>query len=364
MRLVIVSEELPEVAGVYDGVPGEARREEITRRLMEVFAQRPAVIAAENKRFFEAGEDVVAYANRTGPRKRMEQARGYPEVVPEILRDAYDSGFSDGAAATNGTAKVAAANTRLVLGAAIVTGANIQTGHRLAFENRCITVSPAAPIPESCPLLLGHFKTRAQVEAVQSANGKTSRIHVFARAAARDTFQRHGGGILEDGLYILHPKREGVLVPFASFHTDMLQEMAREVRVVMGRIGAKRLVIETVEGMTLSGQVVSRVPAKSGFFGMKATEQVARSVSYSWDPPTFDFEHALDDCVWIRDNASVMTLVDQRRTSSLVQYREFSRVDTTFQVGIDVMQLFKTNFEWASESTYEYIVDFFPRSGK
>ena len=209
---------------------------------------------------------------------------------------------------------------------------------------------------------MGAFEKQEQLEAVLNSNGGNSKIHIVSRSAARECFCRHGGGVLEEGVFVLHPKRDDTLVPFSTFHSDMLQEMTREVRVVMGRIGAKRLTVETVDGVSFSGAVVSKVPGKSGSVETEGQQRAERKLQYEWGSPTFEPERALQDCVWIHDNAGAMTIVDQRRTSDLIRFEEFSRVDTSFRVSVDLLKLFKANFEWASESTYRYDVEFFPRN--
>jgi hypothetical protein len=211
-------------------------------------------------------------------------------------------------------------------------------------------------------ILAGNFDSQEQINRVLTEGGGTSKIHVFNLHEARGLLQRHGGGIIEEGMYLLHPKRENVIVPFHTFHADMLAEMTREARVVMGRIGAKSLVIDTVEGVTFGGEVVSRIPLKSGGVSAEYEKNSNRRVTYEWGSSTFDPDNALKDCVWIQDNAGVMTIVDQRKTSNLTRYEEFAKIDTSFKLSIDVMKLFKTGFEWAETSTYRYEVQFFDKT--
>lgn len=215
------------------------------------------------------------------------------------------------------------------------------------------------PTPQT---LFGSLGRDDQRSAVLSADSGYSKIHVVRLDRARSMLQRHGGGIIEEGMYLLHPKRDCVLVPFQTYHNDMLLEMTREARVVFGRIGAKTLSIETIEGVTFGGEVVSRVPLKAGSVKADYEFQSNRRVAYEWGSPTFDPERALADCVWIQDNAGVMTIVDQRRTSNLTRYEEFSKVDTSFRMSVDVMKVFAANFAWSETSTYRYEVEFFDKS--
>lgn len=236
------------------------------------------------------------------------------------------------------------------------------------FEDDALTVlargsgSDSPGIPYSSKLFHGAFTNEEQLMGILRGDGGNSRIHVMNRDCARRHLRRIGGGILEDGIYVLHPKRDDTLVPLRTYHTDLLQEMAREIRGAMSLLGAKRLLIETVEGVTFGGRVVSKVPLKSGGVAVDAAIRAERSVSFDWDSPTFDPDAALENCVWIQDNASAMTIVDSRRRADLVRFEEFSNVDTSFKVSIDLMKLFQTDFAWKSSSTYKYVIEFFASS--
>lgn len=237
--------------------------------------------------------------------------------------------------------------------------------HAFPFEDDALSVlvrgsdPDTLGIPYSSKLFQGSFTSDEQLMGVLRGDGGNSRIHVMNRDCARRHLRRIGGGILEDGVYVLHPKRDDTLVPLRTYHTDLLQEMAREIRTAMSLLGAKRLSIETIEGVSFGGKVVSRVPLKSGAVAADAELNRERFVSFEWASPTFDPDAALENCVWIQDNASAMTIVDQRRRTDLTRFEEYSNVDTSFKLSIDLMKLFQTDFAWKSSSTYKYVIEFF-----
>lgn len=199
-------------------------------------------------------------------------------------------------------------------------------------------------------------------QAAGAAGTRSVQVHLIDQSRARGFLRRHGGGVLEDGAYVLHPKRVGVLVPLRTYHAELLGEMQREARVLLGRLGARKLTIETVEGVTFGGQVVSRAPTAAGAVKAGGSRTDSRTVTYEWHSPTFDPDGALEGCVMVQDNTGVMTLVNQRKTSDLKRYEESSTIDTSFGVDVSIMAMFKASFEWASTSTYRYEVDFFPKS--
>ena len=141
---------------------------------------------------------------------------------------------------------------------------------RLPLEQHCITIAMRAEpvgserIDHAHPLLLGAFNGDEQLRAIERADGGYARIHVVNLRTARTKLRRLGEGVIEEGCYLLHPKREDVIVPLKTYHSDMLQEMTREAKRVLGLLGAKQLTIETTSGVSLGGEVVSNLPFRSG----------------------------------------------------------------------------------------------------
>lgn len=233
----------------------------------------------------------------------------------------------------------------------------LQPGDHIGMYGAAPLVGRVLTTPETAPGAAWNSASRMMPDGLP----RYAKVHLLDQHRARTHLQRQGGGIIEDGVYLLHPKRPGVLVPLRTYHHDLLQEMQREARVVLGRLGAKRLVIETIEGVTFGGEVVSRIPFKSGGASVEASEQSHRRVTYEWGSPTYEPDNALDGCAMLQDNSGIMTLVEQRQTSDLSRYEEYSKIDTSFGVSIDVMGAVSAGFKWAQTSTYRYEVEFFPR---
>lgn len=369
MRMVIVSREVPVLAGLYTGT-GASQSDDAER----------AAAAAKAISSRSLGSSLAAMV----PKKPKEDvgfldALGLGLALPAIgayamfkklndedlrLAEAYLLGLKEGRTLTAEEAVGWVSSTFQGARVAEPSSEWLTEPH----EKHCTTIVSPAVYPMAArphaghPILCGHLGSNEILDRILAEGGGTARIHVFNLHEARGLLQRHGGGIIEEGMYLLHPKRENVIVPFHTYHADMLAEMTREARVVMGRIGAKSLIIDTVEGVTFGGEVVSRIPLKSGGVSAEYEKNSNRRVTYEWGSPTFDPDNALKDCVWIQDNAGVMTIVDQRKTSNLTRYEEFAKIDTSFKLSIDVMKLFKVGFEWAETSTYRYEVQFFDKS--
>lgn len=363
MRLIIVSREANRDGGLYFGRAPElgeqeARSKQIAETLWsgkddESILQRATGALNSVLALSLWGPILGAFANKASETR-----------MKALLQVAYHTGFSD------------AHHERFL---AEVKGFLEPTqGHHILraaqspwalqpFEEHCLTLVAMdlarrdVRLNDVASLLVGAITSDAQFQTILKADGGHARLHVFNLDVARQTLKRHGGGIIEEGCYILHPKRDGVIVPLKTYHMDMLQEMTREARVVMGRLGARRLEVTTDSGVTFNGSLASNVPLKSGKTAVEATDQRHKRVTFEWGSPTYEPESALQDCVWIQDNAGIMTIVDQRRTSNLTRHEEFSTIDTSFKLAIDVMKQFESTFTWAEKSTYRYEVEFFDR---
>jgi len=56
-----------------------------------------------------------------------------------------------------------------------------------------------------------------------------------------------------------------------------------------------------------------------------------------------------------------MTLIALLKDTDLTGYEDKIEIDTTFNLGVDVVQLIDSSFEWESVSRYYYDVKFFSR---
>jgi len=187
------------------------------------------------------------------------------------------------------------------------------------------------------------------------------RLHLFDLERARNHFTRHGGGTIEENVYVLHPKRDGVLVPILSYHKDLLAELHREFTVALGKLGAKSLTIETVAGMKFSAEADMKGSKKKKGAGRSGIGAKACK-SITWHTSTYDPEHAMDGCSLVQDAFGDMTLLTQRMTSDVKEYTEQIEFDATFNLGIDVVKLINSKFSWEAKAQYKYVVEFFPRA--
>ena len=364
MRFIIVSREASKEAGLYFGRSSRLReQDERSKQVAEVlWTSEDASLAMKML------TSTLAIASKFaiwGPIFRILNGRADEKRMKALLQMAHQTGVSD--AQQDKFLADVKGQLEPTFGHEILKSSQSPWAMQ-PFEEHCVTlvardlVGLDVELKDVAPILVGAISTESQFNSILKAEGGQSRFHVFNLDVARQVMRRHGGGIIEEGCYVLHPKRDGVIVPFKTYHMDMLQEMTREARVVMGRLGARRLEVVTDNGISFNGSMVSNVPLKSGKVAVESTDQKHRRVTFEWGSPTYEPDAALRDCVWIQDNAGVMTIVDQRRTSNLTRYEEFSTIDTTFKLAIDVMKQFESTFSWAEKSTYRYEVEFFDRT--
>lgn len=363
MRLIIVNREATRESGLYFGRSTELKdQQERSKQVADQLwhgREDGSLLGPAMRVLNQISPYLLA-----GPILRALQGNAEEQRMKALLILAYQTGFGD----AHHERFLSDVRGRLepTHGHQILRAEQSPWAH-LPFEAHCLTLASqdicrlGVTLADISPVLLGQITTQAQFDAVLKADGGNARLHIFNLDVARQVLKRHGGGVIEEGCYVLHPKRDGVIVPLKTYHMDMLKEMTREAQVVMGRIGAKKLTIATESGVTFNGSVASAVPVKSGKLSAEASVERNKHVVFEWGSPTHEPEAALQDCVWIQDNAGIMTIVDQRRTSNLTRYEEFSTVDTSFKLALNVMQQFDSAFAWSEKSTYRYEVDFFSR---
>ena len=80
----------------------------------------------------------------------------------------------------------------------------------------------------------------------------------------------------------------------------------------------------------------------------------------TWGSPTFDPEHATAGCSLIQ-TSEWMTLIDLLKDTDQTSFKKEIEIDTTFNLGVDVVQLIDSSFEWESVSQYYYDVRFYSK---
>jgi len=192
------------------------------------------------------------------------------------------------------------------------------------------------------------------------------RLHLFDLDRAQEHFTMHGGGTIEENVYVLHPKDGSVLVPIATYHENLLAELDQEFVVALGKLGAESLTIETVAGMTCSLGADTRISKK-----MKKKKPASGSARYEkgekketkvrWGSPTYDPDHAMDGCCLVQDKIGRKTLLQLRKTSDVVTYEKNYSIDTTFGVGVEVVRLIDASFKWEGKTQYKLVGKFFSK---
>ena len=187
------------------------------------------------------------------------------------------------------------------------------------------------------------------------------RLHLFDLDTARTHFKRwdlegRGDAVIEENVYVLHPKLDGVLVPILSYHKDLCNQLDKEVKLALGKLGAKELVIKKNRKSKIKGWLKS----KSGSARAQGSQNRHVRIEMTWGSPTFDPEHATAGCSLIQ-TSEWMTLIALLKETDLTGYKEHIEIDTTFNLGVDVVQLIDSSFEWESVSQYHYNVKFYSR---
>jgi len=182
------------------------------------------------------------------------------------------------------------------------------------------------------------------------------RLHLFDKGTAERHFKRHGGGQIEPNVYVLHPKLDGVLVPILSYHKDLCNQLDKEVKLALGKLGAKELVIKKNRKSKIKGWLKS----KSGSARAQGGQNRHVRIEMTWGSPTFDPEHATAGCSLIQ-TSEWMTLIDLLKDTDQTGYKKDIEIDTTFNLGVEVVQLIDADFKWEAETEYNLVVEFFSK---
>lgn len=154
----------------------------------------------------------------------------------------------------------------------------------------------------------------------------------------------------------MHPKKLNVLVPFENFHSIILNEHDEEFVRFFASLGAKKIAIQTIEGVSIdgSGVIPGKVKAKAKYEKKENADK-----TYEFFPQAINMDSILDDKVWIQDFPKMLTFLETRKCHRLKKFEEAVNIDTSFGVDVDVVLQFDSSFKWNKTSSYRYEIEFY-----
>ena len=202
----------------------------------------------------------------------------------------------------------------------------------------------------------GVFKNPKQMQKVLETEGCNSEIIIMSVDSAKEHFEHIGHGFFAPGKYLLHPKKLNVLVPFEQYHSTLLKEHDEEFIRFFSSLGAKKIDIQTIEGVAIDGSVV--IPGK-GKAKAEYENNEKKNKVYEFYPQAISADSVLEDKVWIQDFPKMLTFLETRKSFRLKRFEENLSVDTSFGVDLDVIVQFKGKFDWSKNSSYRYEIEFY-----
>jgi len=202
----------------------------------------------------------------------------------------------------------------------------------------------------------GAFKNANQMQKVLEADGSNSEIIITSVDTAQQYFGHIGKGVFAPGKYVLHPKKLNVLVPFESFHSIILREHDEEFIRFFASLGAKKIAIQTIEGVSIdgSGVIPGRGKAKAKYKKIEDADK-----TYEFFPQAIETDSVLKDKVWIQDFPKMLTFLETRKSHRLKRFEETVNIDTSFGIEVEVVLQFNGAFKWNKTSSYRYEVEFY-----
>jgi hypothetical protein len=208
------------------------------------------------------------------------------------------------------------------------------------------------------PELYGAFAGHKQMQKVLESDGANSEIIIMPTEVAHKHFEHSGNGVFAPGKYAPHPKKLNVLIPFDSYHHHLLMELGEEFKRLFSCLGAKKILIYSLEGVSIDG--TGTVPTK-GKAKVEYEKTEERKKTYEFFPEQMEFESALKDKVWVQDYPQMFTFLETRKSYKLKKFEETVKVNTSFDVDVNVMRQFNSGFRWEKESKYKYVVEFYSK---
>ena len=202
----------------------------------------------------------------------------------------------------------------------------------------------------------GAFKNTKQMKKILEADGSNSEIIITSVNSAKEYFEHIGQGLFSPGKYLFHPKKLNVLVPFENYYSIILRELDEEFLRFFSSLGAKKITIQTMEGVSIDGSAIvpSRGKAKASYKKIENADKV-----YEFYPQVIDPDSALKNKVWIQDFPKMQTFFETRKSFRLKYFEETINIDTSFDIDMDILFQFTGKFDWNKTSSYRYEVEFY-----
>jgi hypothetical protein len=202
------------------------------------------------------------------------------------------------------------------------------------------------------------FKNKAFEILMKSKGGAT--LNIFERNDLPENLKHFGGklGSFTEGLYILHPKNEDILIPLNNSN-NLIQSMILEETVsAYEALGAKSI---TIIDLT---KIDAELGGKKGKVEAKAnsnyTNEVLREKEFG--KGVFDPERALSNKLFIHDIPSVMTTIEARIKGNQTLESFTENINLSIGLDVNVLELFSANSKFNYQRKWSFKVEFYDKN--
>lgn len=210
-------------------------------------------------------------------------------------------------------------------------------------------------------LLYGLFddfisKKKALKQILKSKGG--SELNIIERNFLPDNFGHLHNGHFNEGIYVLHPKNENILIPLNNSNRLIQSLILEETIRAYEALGAKRIVIE--DRTEINAQATGKKKGVEASLNVESKKTVLREKKFG--KGIFSPERALKDKYFIQDIPSVMTTIESRKQGNQLEERFAENVSLSLGLDVGVLNLYKAKSNFNYNREWFFHVEFYDKN--
>lgn len=210
-------------------------------------------------------------------------------------------------------------------------------------------------------LLYGLFddftsKKNALKKILKSKGG--SELHIIERNFLPDNFGHLHNGHFNEGVYVLHPKNENILIPLNNSNSLIQSLILEETIRAYEALGAKRIVIE--DRTETDAQVIGKKKGVETSLNGEHKKTILREKRFG--KGVFSPDRALRDKYFIQDIPSVMTTIESRKQGNQLEEKFAENVSLSVGLDVGVLDLYKAKSSFKYNREWFFHVEFYDKN--
>lgn len=192
---------------------------------------------------------------------------------------------------------------------------------------------------------------------IMNSKGGAS-FNIVEKCNVAEKYEHINNGHFNEGIYIIHPKNEKILIPLNNSNQLIQSIILEETIRAYEALGAKKIEIDdiTVYKADVGGKK-GNVEAKANFNRNKKSLRVKKFGKSKFDP-----NRALKDKYFIQDIPAVMTTIESRIEGNQIEESFTENINLSLGLDTNVLDLFKINANFDYKREWSFKVEFYDKS--